>query len=437
MNDNMLLYNSRITKIYVEYLNKHNFNIDVDSLLSYAEMTKYQIEDPTHWFNQRQVDRFNEIVVAKTGNPNIAREAGRYGASSEALGAAKQYVLGLLNLSSFYLLIGKVYPIFSRAVEVKAQKLGAETIEIISTPRPDINEKLYQCENRIGMFESVAKLFTNTFAIVKHPICFHKGGKYCQYLITWEKTRSHFWKRIRNYALLIGTLISLGLYFILPIITWSFTFLFIAYVIMFLSFITANLEKKQSVKTIETQGNVAHELLEEMNIRHNNALLVHEIGQATSTILDNDKLINQVASIMEKRLNFNRGLILLANKEKTRLFYKAGYGYTKEQNILIKQSEFHLDNPASKGFFVLAFKEKKPFLINDITENTGRLSKKSLELAKRMGAHSIICVPIIYENESLGIISVDNIKSKRPHTQSDINLLMGVACPISCTNKAL
>jgi PAS domain S-box-containing protein len=40
---------------------------------------------------------------------------------------------------------------------------------------------------------------------------------------------------------------------------------------------------------------------------------------------------------------------------------------------------------------------------------------------------SLICIPIIYKNESLGVLGVDNIKSQRPLNTSDINLLMGVA----------
>jgi len=44
-----------------------------------------------------------------------------------------------------------------------------------------------------------------------------------------------------------------------------------------------------------------------------------------------------------------------------------------------------------------------------------------------MGVHSIICVPIVYEKESLGILTVDNIESKRSLTKSDMNLLLGVA----------
>ncbi|MEE9609777.1 MAG: ATP-binding protein, partial [Desulfatiglandales bacterium] len=98
---------------------------------------------------------------------------------------------------------------------------------------------------------------------------------------------------------------------------------------------------------------------------------------------------------------------------------------------LLRQTEFHLDNPQSKGVFVKAFREQEPFLLNDIAEDKERLSKRSLELAKQMGVESLICVPVVYEKESLGILAGDNIKSKRPLTKSDISLLMGVASQTS------
>jgi len=196
---------------------------------------------------------------------------------------------------------------------------------------------------------------------------------------------------------------------------------------MAFSWYSAYLENQDLIKTIETQGDAAKGHLDEMNIRYNDALLVQEIGQATSTILDIDKLVNSVASVMEKRLDFDRGMIMFANKEKTRLLYTTGYGYSKQDEELLQQTEFHLDNPESKGMFVVAFKDQKPFLTNDIAENSQKLSKRSQELARQMGARSLICVPIVYEKESLGILTVDNIKSKRPLTQSDMSLLQGVA----------
>jgi GAF domain-containing protein len=48
-----------------------------------------------------------------------------------------------------------------------------------------------------------------------------------------------------------------------------------------------------------------------------------------------------------------------------------------------------------------------------------------------MGGKSLICVPINYEREALGILAVDNIKSKMPLKKSDMNLLMGIASQLA------
>jgi PAS domain S-box-containing protein len=208
---------------------------------------------------------------------------------------------------------------------------------------------------------------------------------------------------------------------------WVFLVMGSAMLTMMFFCYAAYLEKKDLSNTVETQGDAAKDLLFEMDIRYRNALLIKEIGQATSTVMDINKLVNTVAKVMKRRLDFDRGMIMLANKTETRLVFSAGYGYSMEQEGFLEQTEFHLDNPASKGIFVLSFKEQKPFLINDITEIEENFSEKSLRLAKQMGVHSLICVPILYERKSLGILVVDNVKSKRLLTESDMSLLMGVA----------
>jgi len=425
--DRLPLYNSKITKTYLEYIKKSYPDLDLDTVLEYAEMTKYEVEDPAHWFSQHQADRFQEALVKQTDNSNIAREAGRYTTSHEGMGPAKQHILGFIKPTSVYLLMEKLYPILSRGATIKAKKLGPNKVEIVSTPKIGVNEKPYQCENRIGIFESLAELFTNKFANVQHPLCFHVGNKSCHYIITWEKTASIIWKRIRNYSLLISIIISMGLFFVLPLITWSAFTLLCFLVTMAFSFYSDQLEKKELSETIKTQGFTAKDLLDEMNIRHNNALLLQEIGKATSSIIDIDKLIKTVVRIMEMHIDFDRGMIMLADSDRTHLSYTAGYGYVKEKEKLLQQAEFHLDNPESKGVFVVAFKDQKPILVNDIAEIEKKLSKRSLKFAKEMGAQSLICVPIVYENESLGLLAVDNIRSKRPLTKSDMNFMMGIA----------
>ena len=401
--------------------------MDIDSILGYAGITTYQAEDQGHWFTQNQADRFHEILIQKTRDPDISRKVGRYAVSSKASGVLKQYTLGLMSVTSVYSLMEKVYSIMSRGATVKVKKLGANKVKIVSTPKPGVNEKPYQCENRIGTFECIGKLFTRNYAKIEHPSCYHRGDDCCRYIITWERTFPVIWKRIRDCLLLLSVITSLVFFFVLPIMSWFVLVLLCISVTLTASFYSEHLEKKELVKTIKTQGDTAKNHLDEINIRYNNALLIQEIGQATSTISDIDKLVRTVVSLMEKRLDFDRGMIMLVNKSKTRLLYTNGYGYSDEIEELLRGTEFHLDNPESKGLFVMAFRDQKPFLVNDIGEIEQDLSEKSLEFVRQIGSQSFYCVPIVYENESLGVLTGDNIKTKRPLTQSDVNLLMGVA----------
>lgn len=427
MSDTTPLYNSKITKTYIEYIKRSYPDLDIDPILEYAGMTRYEVEDQAHWFSQNQTDRFQEILVKKTGNPNIAREAGRFTTSHQGMGPAKHHILGFIKPTSVYLLMEKLYPILSRGATIKVKKIGHNKVEITSTPKSGVNEKPYQCENRIGIFESLSELFTHRLATVEHSMCFHKGDNVCRYIISWTKTRSFIWKLLRNYFLLISIVILISAFIVLPFMAWAILLILCSFITIIISFISEFLEKMELAKTIKIQGDSAKDLLDEMAIRHNNALLIQEIGQATSTILNISDLLKAVVNIMERRIDFDRGMIMLANRDKTRLYYTAGYGYKKEKEAFLQQTEFHLDNPESRGNFVVAFRDQKPFLINDIAEIKNKLSERSIKFVETMGVNSLICVPIVYEHEALGILAVDNLRSKRPLTTSDMNLLMGVA----------
>jgi hypothetical protein len=351
MNDSTPIYSSRVTKVYLGYLNQNYPSLDVGSILKYAGMNRYEVDDPGHWFTQAQVDRFHDIIVEKTGNPHISKEAGRYASSSEKFGTIHQYILGLISPALIYLSIGKVYPRLSKGVKTKTKKLKSNKIQIIITPLPGVDEKPYQCENRTGMFEAVYKLFSGQYAKIEHPSCYHNGDESCRYIITWDKTPALNWKRVRNYTLTLSIIIAGSTLLLLPHDLWTISTLILALITSISAFYSEHLEKKDLIKTIKTQGERAEDHLIQLNIRYNNALLVQEIGKATSTIVKTDVLANSIMKAMAKRLDFDRGLIMLANKQKSRLIYTAGYGYQEEEENLLQQTEFHLDNSGSKNRF--------------------------------------------------------------------------------------
>jgi PAS domain S-box-containing protein len=425
--DRTPLYNSSITKTYLEFLKKYYPDVDTDSVLAYAGMTRYEVEDSAHWFNQGQMDRFHEILLEKTGNPDIPREAGRFAAYSKASGTIKQYTLGFISPATAYRLLERITPHITRAQTFKTARLGPNRVEVSTFVHPGVKENPAQCENRMGQLETIAKVFTNQFASIEHPTCVHRNGDRCRYIISWEEMPSLSWKRVRNYFFVSGGLIALLLLFFLPLADWGLSAALFVSMGFGLSCVAGHLENKGLRKTLENQGDAARDHLEEINIRYNNALLVQEIGQATSKILDIDKLITTVVSVMKKHLDFDRGMILLANEEKTRLLCRAGYGYQREEEDFLKGTEFNLDIPESKGVFVRAFREQKPFLVNDVSEIEWDFSRRSLEMVRKMEVRALVVAPIVYEDESLGILAVDNVKSSRPLTKSDLSVLMGVA----------
>jgi len=425
------LYNSRLIKNYVEYIKEFHPDVDVHSILDYAWIKSYELEDQGHWFSQWQIDRFQELLRKKTGDPNISRKAGRYAATSKASNSVKQYTLGFMTPGAAYWVMEKLAPHMTRASSFKTRKLGPNKIEITSIPKEGVLEKPYQCDSRMGILEAISKLFTNKFAKIEHPTCIHRGGDLCLYIVSWERTPQLLWTRMRNYAFFLSLLACGALFFFTPLINWIASIFVCTSLVALISLHAEQLKNDELAKNVETQRDAAKLLLDEINLRYNNAQLIKEVGQATAMFLETDRLLRAVTEAMEKRLDFDRGGIWLANEEKTRLIYRMGYGYDPELELLVRRTQFHLDNPRAKGIAVQAFRAQRPFLVNDISQIENDLSERSFRFVKQVGAQSFICAPIVYERKSLGILFVDNPRSNRPLSQSDMSLLMGIAPQIA------
>ncbi len=425
------LYNIRILRTYIEFIQKNYTNIDINQILEYAGVTRSELDDDGYWFTQDQADHFHEIVDRLTRHKNIARDVGRYNAISASYGTIRQYVFGTITPSTAYEFLGKISSKLTKGTSVTIRNLAQDKVEAVFALNPGVKERPYQCENRLGTMEATAMPFTGEFATIEHPECIHKGATCCRYIITWNEPYHLKLKRIRNYLFVSSILITVTSSFFLTFThTADIGLALLAMILGFSSYIGMK-EKQDLRRQIEHQGKVAEELMAESNRRFSDAELIQELGHAISNVLDIDELLNIAMLTLKKHLDFERGMILLADPEKKRLQIKAGYGYTSEQISFLKNTELHLDNPGSKGPFVMAYRHKKPYLVNDVNEIFDDLSVRSKELVRASGARSFICVPIAYEDEALGVLSFDNTKAIEPPKQSDLNLLMGIAPQIA------
>lgn len=421
------IYNSRIIDYYVRLINSKYSYVNVSELLHFAGMKAYEVADQGHWFTQEQIDLFYEKLVQLTGNDNIAREAGRYAASPAALGVMRQYALGLIGPANAFELINKATTNFTKSSDYVSRKISSNRVEIIVTPRAGIVEKPFQCKNRIGFFEALVVVFGFKLPHVQHPECIFTGGESCRYIVTWERSMSVYLRRVGIAVTIVFTFLSVllaatdrltALEILLP--------LFVS-LLCLLAIVVAKIENSEMQSSLDNTRESTEKLIEQIDNNYNNALMTNEIGQALNTCTNREDILSNVCQIMKKRLNYDRGLILIANPERTKLVLHTGYGYSRDQLGLLDSVSFNLDRPQSRGVFTVSFREQKPFLINDLNEIEETLSQQSQSFVKKVGTQAFICCPIVCEGQSVGLLAVDNVKSKNPLVQSDISLLMGIA----------
>lgn len=421
------LYSSRIIKAYLQLVRKKYPRVNIAGLMTHAGMTSHEVDDQGHWFSQQQVDRFYEELVRITGNRKLAREAGRYAALPEAIGAIRYYVYSFANPARFYEMIEQTFANFSRTVHYQARQINAGKVEITVTPRPGIREKKHHCENRKGFFEAVLNIFNNRIVNIEHPECLARGDRVGRYIISWNRSADDYFRLIRNYAfavLSIAGILSLAL---LPATAGLSIFSCLLVIMLAGSFITHRLDQKNLTAAMHNLQESSEQLVGQIETNYNNTLVTREIGQVVNRYTSLEHVLSAIVEILESRLDYDRGMIMLCNEEKTRLKFADGFGYTDRQSVFLHNVEFKLDNSESRGVFVASFREQKPYLVNDLNDIEGSLSERSLEFARQMGALCFICCPIICDNESLGVLAVDNMHSKRMLLNSDMSLLMGVS----------
>ncbi len=433
--ENAQIYSNRIINNYIEYLKKYHPDINIPSMLEYAGIAPYEMEDDGHWLTQKQTDLFNEILVEKTNNPHISRDAGRFVVLSGSFHTIRQFMIGFLSPAMICAGLERITTHITRGTTFSAQPIASNSYEVIAIPKPGVVEKPYQCDNRLGLLEGLSKSLTDRYAAIDHVECIHKGGKCCKYIMRWEISKLLVWKKIKRYALVLSPIVLFALYILMPSLPHEYIIFSVLILVLMINNYAEYLEKKELAVTAERQGSAAEQLLTQIEMRYNDTLVIQEIGQATSMILEQDKLLYFIMETLVKRLNYDRGMILLVNNERTRLKCASVYGYTTGEEGNLSNTEFNLDNPRSRGTVVDTFRRQTPAIINNLADIDGIISPRSHEFAKRIGAESFICVPIIYEGESIGILLIDNVRSKRRLTRSDVNLLMGIAPQIGISLK--
>jgi len=181
----------------------------------------------------------------------------------------------------------------------------------------------------------------------------------------------------------------------------------------------------------EEMGTAFHEMSKELRHRFKELSVRAKIGKNMANILSKDKLALAASNAMEKYLDFDRGMILMANEHNNRLYFAEGFGYSDDDVRRFKEHELDAFGDQPHDTISLAFKEQKSITL---TKKAIRRAKRSNDLnmfLKSTGSQFIICNPIIYETESLGVLVLGRNNQKASSWHSDRKILTEIASQLA------
>lgn len=421
-------YNVKIFRIYVAYLTKRLgwSQQKVDELFELCGSDPSILTFEDTWLDQSFADTFYKNVVNLTGDKDIAYKVGRFSIDEQAKGIIGRMVSGFLSPDIAYKNIESIGSQYSKSSKVEALKIGNSNALIRSTVMPGCSEKKYQCENRIGMLESVPTLFGLPHAVVNHPHCIHKGDDYCEYEVSWVEPGAKYIS-IFSFAMFAASFAAGLSYSFHPALSFFMAIGFAsgAYAIM-------NYRRNQQLRfALNDQIEALSISAKTLERRHKESVLINEINGLMIQMMPLHQLCDVAAKAIHDKMGYERVTIFLVDPGNNILQTAAFTGVMPKDAQKLAQAEFNITPDNKDGFLINVVNTKQPLYVKNVDDGVNKLSKRSKRLIKELGVKSFIAVPIIFEDAVLGVIAADNVTPSEFLTRNDLELLSSVASPIA------
>jgi signal transduction histidine kinase len=418
------LYNSIIIENYIQLAKYKYPDLNTDEILLEAGIDRWDL-DPGNWFSQGQVDRFQNVIVEKTGNPDIAREAGQYSVADRSGNLIRQAALSLLSPSNLIDSIGKITSKVTRASKTSSKKISKNRHEIIVEYNSGVKPKKYQCLSTQGYLEAIYFVFNSRFPRIEHVECFFEKGEKCRYIMSWDPTASQMLKTARNLLLLITAVLSFS--------SFMFHFSFFApiatLILSLLAFlVSVHHEKSDLLSTLKKQNFGPHTVLDGHNRFHDSANLIADVSRALSRNTTVKEVMLSVGNILVG-LGYPSGLILLLDYERNQPAYKEAYCFDSHGSRFL--SDFDGKKLSTPVFHD---RLRKP-IIKEIEITSQLLPIEVLNAISGTGIHFELYFPILFEKSLIGLLFLQKSISKTIQA-IDLHLLYTVASQtaLSITN---
>jgi signal transduction histidine kinase/HAMP domain-containing protein len=154
---------------------------------------------------------------------------------------------------------------------------------------------------------------------------------------------------------------------------------------------------------------------------------LHQASAAIASTLSMNQLLDSVLQLLVENLGFSRMVLILRHAERNVAYVAQITGVSP----VIAEAARHLEVPIQDDGGITAdlLIRGKPLLIHDIEAVTERLHPPVLELLRRSGVRSFVCVPLQSHNQTLGYLAGD--RDSQPCTDEDLHILLTIASHVA------
>jgi putative nucleotidyltransferase with HDIG domain len=143
---------------------------------------------------------------------------------------------------------------------------------------------------------------------------------------------------------------------------------------------------------------------------------INQVSSALCSVLDIDDLFQLIVETSMSRAKAKKGSLMIVDYKTNELVIKVALGKDSET---IKGKRKNL----TEGITGWVFQNKKPLIIKDLRFD----SRFTYHFDEKYTTTSLICVPVIFKNNLLGILNITNKENEEAFTTDDLELLTSLA----------
>ena len=345
--------------------------------------------DEHNWISQHVCAEMFKRVREISRDPDVAREIGHKSVTDRRFG----YVENI-----FIKAIGHPYLSILRAPAINAKFNKTKTVEIVDSDwsHAVVRLKWFKelgstrdiCLYNQGVYEAIPTIWGLPLATTTEHKCYFDGDDYCEYEFQWAK---------KSFLALLFSVLSRRR----ELVTESI----------------AEIEREKIL--IEKKYREIENLNIELQKRVERLTSLDACSKATASILDTDKLLDVVMSLIVNVMQFDRVLIMLVDEENQRLVpAKAAGG---QGNPLKMMDNYSI--PLNRTNNILARVVSSGIAEKVIDVDHSFLRKENIIL-KQFKPKSFVAVPLITRNKVIGIMAAERIKGLSDFTSNDLDYVM-------------